>query len=54
VAGVASSNNPTVVTTDENIFAISDIVQISGSNNNDGIYEFESNVGNTTVQVLVQ
>ena len=39
VAGVASSSNPTVVTTDALKFTANDIVQISGSNNNDGIYE---------------
>jgi hypothetical protein len=46
VAGVAATSNPTVATTGAATFSVSDIVQISGSNNNDGIYEVLTHAAN--------
>lgn len=45
IAGVASTSNPTVVTTGSNIFSVSELVQIDGSLENDGLYEVLSHVG---------
>lgn len=46
-AGIAASSNPTVVTTGSATFAANDLVQISGSGKNDGLYEVHSHVGTT-------
>jgi len=49
VAGVAATSNPTVQTTGSGTFAVGDVIQISGANNqdNDGIFEVLSHVGTT-------
>ena len=47
VAGVAATSNPTVVTTGSGTFAQYDFIQISGSTDNDGLYEVHSHSGTT-------
>lgn len=46
-AGVAATSNPTVVTTGSGTFAASDIIQISGSTKNNGLYEVLTHSGTT-------
>lgn len=48
-AGVASTSNPTVVTTGAATFSVGDIIQISGANDlaNNGLYEVLSHATNT-------
>lgn len=46
-AGVAVVSNPTVTTVGSGTFAISDIIQIFGSAENDGVYEVLQHVANT-------
>lgn len=46
-AGVASTSNPTVVTVGSGTFAASDLVLISGTSNNDGLFEVLSHTGTT-------
>ncbi len=46
-AGVASTSNPTVVTVGSGTFAASDLILISGTSNNDGLFEVLSHVGTT-------
>lgn len=45
--GVAATSNPTVITDGSGVFAQNDIIQISGSSNNDGFYEVEDHTGAT-------
>jgi hypothetical protein len=49
VAGVASTSNPTVITSGSGTFTAGDIIQIAGANTqtNDGIFEVLSHVGTT-------
>lgn len=47
VPGVVATSNPTVTTTASGLFAVGDIIQISGSNKNNGVYEVLSHVGTT-------
>lgn len=47
VAGVASTSNPTVVTLGSATFAAGDIIQITGSTNNNGFFEVQSHVTTT-------
>jgi len=46
-AGVDTTSDPTVVTTGTATFAQNDLIQISGSDNNDGIYEVHDHTGTT-------
>lgn len=46
-AGVASTSNPTVITTGSGTFAVGAIVRIQGSTSNDGYYEVLSHTGTT-------
>ncbi len=47
VAGVPSTSNPTVVTDEEPVtFSAGDLIQISGSAENDGLYEVDSHASN--------
>lgn len=47
VAGVAATSNPTVVTVGSATFAAGDIIQITGSTNNNGFFEVQSHVTTT-------
>ncbi len=47
VAGVPATSNPTVVTTGSATFSASDIVQISDSTSNDGLFEVLTHTGTT-------
>ncbi len=46
VAGVASTSNPTVVTVGAATFSAGDLIQVSGSAENDGLYEVNSHAAN--------
>ena len=46
VSGIAATSNPTVVTVGTTIFVEKDIIQISTSSENDGIFEVYSHTGN--------
>jgi len=46
-AGVDGVSDPTVVTTGSATFAVTDLVMISGSTNNDGLYEVQGHTGTT-------
>ena len=46
-AGVAAVSNPTVVTVGSATFSASDIIQVSGSTGNDGLFEVLTHVGTT-------
>jgi hypothetical protein len=46
VAGVAATSNPTVGTVGAATFALADLIQISGSTSNDGLYEVLSHAAN--------
>ncbi len=46
VAGVPSTSNPTVTTVGASVYSAEDIIQISGSVENDGLYEVESHAAN--------
>lgn len=46
VSGVASTSNPTVTTTGASVFATRELIQISGSTSNDGIYEVSVHTAN--------
>ena len=46
VAGIAATSNPTVVTTGAATFSVSDIIQFSGSTDNNGFYEVLSHAAN--------
>ena len=47
VAGVPATSNPTVTTTGSGTFSASDIIQISGSDDNDGFFEVLTHTGTT-------
>ena len=46
VAGVASTSNPFVVTVGAATFSVTDLVQVSGTQQNDGLYEVLSHAAN--------
>jgi len=50
-AGVAAVSNPTIATTGATTFALSDIIQVSGANNdeNNGLYEVLSHAANVLI-----
>lgn len=45
VAGVAATSDPTISTTGSATFTVGDFIQLSGSTNNNGVYEVYSHVG---------
>lgn len=47
VAGVPATSNPTVVTTGSGTFSTGDLIQFSGSNDNDGLFEVLTHTGTT-------